>query len=356
MKSRLLGAVCVCIFTLCISLSANAALISRLSGQAVYDTDLDITWLADMNLAASNTFGVGGIGTGVQIGRMDWFTANTWIAAMNSSGGGSGYLGINDWRLPIADSCLGNNCTGGEMGHLFYLEFGATAGTSILATGNPTEVGKFMNVASLLNIGKWSGTEYAPFPSYVHYFNLTSGYAGATPKTIDLIAWAVRSGDVLGFLQSDPILPDTGPPPLGVDFEFIDVGSDQWFDPPLTDAYTYEMTGSSLFTDILDFPTGFNNSFNVSVGGTGLGIFGPGQSVDFVSLLGNGVSQFTLSGIDPLVDTEDPAAFPLKLSFDTATASFTMSSASAVPLPATLWLFTSGLIGLIGIAKKREAV
>ena len=48
---------------------ANAALVTRLSGQAVYDTDLNVTWIADANLAESNTFGVDGIATS---GGMSW--------------------------------------------------------------------------------------------------------------------------------------------------------------------------------------------------------------------------------------------------------------------------------------------
>ena len=44
-----------------VSVQANAALFSRLGGQAVYNDVLDITWLADANLAASSTFGVVGI-------------------------------------------------------------------------------------------------------------------------------------------------------------------------------------------------------------------------------------------------------------------------------------------------------
>jgi hypothetical protein len=62
--------------------SAHAALESRLGGQAVYDTDLNITWLADSNLAASNTFGVSGINAD---GSMTWDTAQTWIGAMNAA-------------------------------------------------------------------------------------------------------------------------------------------------------------------------------------------------------------------------------------------------------------------------------
>ncbi len=35
---------------------ANAALVSRAGGTMVYDTDLNITWLADANLAASQEY------------------------------------------------------------------------------------------------------------------------------------------------------------------------------------------------------------------------------------------------------------------------------------------------------------
>jgi hypothetical protein len=95
------------------------------------------------------------------------------------------------------------------------------------------------------------------------------------------------------------------------------------------------MDSASLFTSILDFPTGFAEPFDVIVDGTLLGSFGPGQSVDFVALLGHGVDRFTVAGITPLVDAADPAAFPLKLAFSTPTASFRML---AVPEPGTLGL------------------
>ena len=76
--------------------TAQATLISRLGGQAYYDTVLDITWLANANLAASNTFGVSGISTD---GKMTWNTATGaggWIEGMNNVS----YLGFSDWRLP----------------------------------------------------------------------------------------------------------------------------------------------------------------------------------------------------------------------------------------------------------------
>jgi len=55
-KLRLLGAVCAAVFSF-ITLSSNAALISKMNGQVVYDVDRDITWIANANLAASNTDG-----------------------------------------------------------------------------------------------------------------------------------------------------------------------------------------------------------------------------------------------------------------------------------------------------------
>ncbi|MBI5658523.1 MAG: hypothetical protein HZC43_03015 [Nitrosomonadales bacterium] len=40
--------------------TAHAALTLTLGGQGVYDSDLNLTWLQNANLAASNTFGVSG--------------------------------------------------------------------------------------------------------------------------------------------------------------------------------------------------------------------------------------------------------------------------------------------------------
>lgn len=73
--------------------SAHAALESRLGGQAVYDTDLGITRLADANLAASDDFGVRFI---EPEGWTDADSAQNFVAAMNVEN----YLGFSDRRLP----------------------------------------------------------------------------------------------------------------------------------------------------------------------------------------------------------------------------------------------------------------
>lgn len=96
MTSRLLGMVCAGFVMILYISSAQGALLSRLGGQAVYDdASWKITWISDANLAASNTFGTAGINAN---GTMNWDTANTWIANMNTAN----YLGFDDWRLPIA--------------------------------------------------------------------------------------------------------------------------------------------------------------------------------------------------------------------------------------------------------------
>ncbi|MGB5473084.1 MAG: hypothetical protein WBQ78_06380 [Gammaproteobacteria bacterium] len=121
--------------TLVVSSLSNAALVSHLNGQAVYDTDLNITWMADSTLAVSNTFGVNGIG--ITTGSMDWNTAQSWIGSMNAAN----YLGFSDWRLPttlVPDPTCGGffanvNCTGSELGHLFEIEQASTSGLFITA-------------------------------------------------------------------------------------------------------------------------------------------------------------------------------------------------------------------------------
>lgn len=193
MKS-ITGATCICL--LVISFSVKAALVSRLGGQAVYDTDLDITWLADANLAADNAFGVAfGIGGIRANGTMSWDTANDWITAMNADGG-TGYLGFNDWRLPTTlqpdascseqsgNTSFGLNCTGSEMGHLFYNELSGVANTPVQSSGDP-DLALFSNIQTYY----WS-TQLLSFGFHDGFQDIGLGVS------IDMSVWAVRSGDV----------------------------------------------------------------------------------------------------------------------------------------------------------------
>ena len=150
--------------------SAQADLVDRGSG-LIYDTDLNVTWAANANIN----------------GAMDWNTASTWAAGLV-------YGGISGWRLPTADpSCgLAYNCTGSEMGHLFYSELGGVAGINIATTHN-ANYSLFSNV--VFN-DYWLGTEYAPNTELGWDFNTSVGRQDANYKYNDLYAWPVHDGDV----------------------------------------------------------------------------------------------------------------------------------------------------------------
>ena len=171
------------------TLSAQAGLVARPGGM-VNDTVQNITWLQNWNTN----------------GRMDWTTANNWANNLV-------YGGFDNWRLPTANTTassncsananpgggfpqqyFGYNCTGSEMGHMFYNEFGATAGNSILAGSNAANLALFTNVHSYYY---WSGTEYAPFPDCAWLFFANSGGQEFGGKLIVLYAVAVRPGDVV---------------------------------------------------------------------------------------------------------------------------------------------------------------
>jgi len=151
--------------------TAEAALMSRLGGLAVYDTDLNITWLANANAN----------------GVMDWTAANAWAAGLTVGG----YTG---WRLPTADPACGQNynCINSELGHLYYTELGVTAVNNITSSTSPY-LALFTNVQ---NSFYWSGTEYAPNPNIAWYFDTKNGNQNYFTKDFILHAWAVRSGDV----------------------------------------------------------------------------------------------------------------------------------------------------------------
>lgn len=124
-----------------------------------------------------------------------------------------------------------------------------------------------------------------------------------------------------GALQEVPIMPLAG---AAGEWFFYEVPSGAWFDPPTAAGFDYEMLSASLFTSVLDFPTGFNGRFTIVTDGCEIpGSFGPGDSVDFVALCGRGVPAFGVRGIDPARDPSAPH-FPLRLAFDTPIADFRM--------------------------------
>lgn len=177
-----------------LSSAANAGLVSRLGGQAIYDTDLHITWLVDANYAMTSGYDADGL--------MNWNDAMIWAANLS-------YGGYTDWRLPTTlqpdTACslqtggdsFGYNCIGSEMGHLFYGEVGGLATASIITTHN-SNYNLFQN---LLSRNYWSGTEYSGVgyqdASLVAWgFSFAGGFQHEYGKVDARYAWAVRDGDV----------------------------------------------------------------------------------------------------------------------------------------------------------------
>lgn len=140
-------------------------------------------------------------------------------------------------------------------------------------------------------------------------------------------------GSGVGGSQQNPFLPDLVLPGL---FGFHDVPSGVWIDAPLTGDVSYRTTSDSLFTGVLDFPTGFAAPFQVEAAGDDLGRFEPGESVFFHLLPGTagGVRSFAIRGVAPPANADDPAALPLRLGFSTPTASFVVTAGGCASEPA----------------------
>jgi len=187
------------LFTLGMAGSADAALLGRLetapgSGvfQAYYDDVANLTWLADANYA--QTSGYAGANAN---GTMTWYAATTWAAQLTVGG-------VGGWRLPDTlvpdDSCsrqiaglsTGFNCTGSEMGNLFYNVLGGVTNTSITTTHN-ANFNLFSNVQSN---GYWSATVVMILPNRAWDFNMGNGDQGIPSETSSFYGWAVQLGDV----------------------------------------------------------------------------------------------------------------------------------------------------------------
>ena len=149
--------------------------------QAYYDTEADLTWLANGNANS----------------HMDWNTANGWAEGLSING-------VTGWRLPNTfqpdASCdsqgneggYGYNCTGSEQGHFFYTVLGGAAGDSI----NTTHNGNYDLFSNVLGNWYWSATGLpAPDNDYAWFFDFNDGSQFATNKPASIFAWAVHSGN-----------------------------------------------------------------------------------------------------------------------------------------------------------------
>jgi hypothetical protein len=233
------------------------------------------------------------------------------------------------------DGMTGTLTSAATGGGNFSISSSFNNGSTILGTGGLSMTGNLTTTQSAFSSAVLSGTVSN------HYGTLGPLDSGEISVTQ---AFTLR----LGASGAPLILPTTTTPGT---FVFTSVPSGIWYDPATAYGFTYQMTAGSLFTDILNFPGRFGSALAVSSPECtipGSGGFGEGSTVNFATLCGGGVSTFTITGINPLVDPDNPSAFPLQLAFNTPTASFTMQPVLvAVPEPASVALLFSGVFLLL---------
>lgn len=175
------------------------------SPDAYYDTDLNVTWLADAEY--QKTLGVllsPGAGP-----TMDWYNATAWVESLNIKG-------VVGWRLPAitplsiyekqagcdfayagSDCGYSPNTQRSEMAHLFYVTLGNKA--LISPSGVRQSTGGLTNTGPFQNLGYpdqyWLGAGYAQSQGSAWAFDL-SGSQGTVAKINGLASWAVHTGDV----------------------------------------------------------------------------------------------------------------------------------------------------------------
>lgn len=118
-------------------------LYSVLGGQAVYDPTTNLTWTSNANINGLTT----------------WTEAILWANNLVIDG-------VSDWRLPRSDQCFGFNCTGSELGDLFYNKLGSYdivfGGGGARSTFTPnSNFNLFSNFQSIY----WTGTIDAQNPT-----------------------------------------------------------------------------------------------------------------------------------------------------------------------------------------------
>ena len=163
-------------------------------GQTVYDPITNITWLANANLAATNTFGLPLCTSPTspalcvaQDGAMTWASATQFLVNMNNAA----YLGRSNWQAPTIDtSCPGYNCSGdlNPMGNLFYVQLGFGQGASAIPTSQ-TAVGPFHNLQPYLYWSCVAGAVQDPCESAGPAANFEESYSfGSGFQGTDLLA------------------------------------------------------------------------------------------------------------------------------------------------------------------------
>jgi hypothetical protein len=180
-------------------------------GQTVYDPIANVTWLANANLAASNTFGLppcnapGSPKLCVSSnGAMNWDSADQLIKNMNAAS----YLGQSNWQMPTADpACAASyvcSMTNAPFQSLYYTQLGLAAGTPVVMAP-AIAVGPFTGIRPYLY---WTcqGDDVAepcrsalPAPGFEWSFWFSNGFQGTDVFAHDMYVTAYYPGPATAF-------------------------------------------------------------------------------------------------------------------------------------------------------------
>lgn len=123
---------------------------------------------------------------------------------------------------------------------------------------------------------------------------------------------------------------------------FDNAQSGFWFATPSSisgNSFELEMAGDAKFNAVSNFLAGLNDSslFTISVGDSIVGQYKSGDNIDFVKLLGSGVSKFKVTSNQGFTASDLKAlsspTYSSQFIFDRETASFKMTSSSQQPNP-----------------------
>lgn len=313
-----------------ISTASHADLFDR-GGGLIYDSDNNITWLADANYAKTSGFNA--------IGAMTWSQANAWAANLT-------YGGYSDWRLPTACfNCWPNNSD--EMNNL-YKELGGISAGSISVHHN-SQYGLFQNIQSGYY---WTNQELPDDNSYAETYTFSLGLGLGWGKDDHNYAWAVRPGDsaARGFTPQNPILP-TVSSTSGWQFDLAIPNGLLYIDPQVAVGYDYLLDSGPNFTSVL-LPGVGDNQFSLYLWNGTEWAFDSTLNAGIAHAFGGaGVDRFRITGIETSagLDPNSLTAFVTGLTFaGTGHASLHMSPlVQVVPEPETYAMLLAGL-GLLG--------
>lgn len=182
--------------------------------EAYYDTDLDITWLADADYGAGSSYDDGYNPTD---GKMTWASAKAWAANLSIVDTVNN-ITYDRWRLPTlvpvngvsfdlnfsfnGTTDVGYNITSpnSELAYMFYVNLGnpgAYTPTGVTSgcynPGNTCldNVGPFSN----LQLDYWFAKSF-PSPDSAWNFRLAIGDQSGASNVVNQYAWAVSTGDI----------------------------------------------------------------------------------------------------------------------------------------------------------------